>query len=98
MQHPKWLPTGELETYITARGTSARRPRMVPNPAYREPTASAVTDLVKAYERDKQTCQRCQRRVLWFVMPGHLMAPALDDDGRLVHVGCGGDTSGASAR
>ena len=95
MQHPKWLPTGELETYFTARGTSARRPRMVPNPAYREPTASAVTDLVKAYDRDKQTCQRCQRRVHWFVMPGHLMAPALDDDGRLVHVGCGSDTSGA---
>ncbi len=98
MQHPKWLPTGELETYITARGTSARRPRMVPNPAYREPTASAVTDLVKAYDRDKQTCRRCGRRVHWFVMPGHLMAPALDDDGRLVHVGCGGDTLGAHAR
>ena len=98
MQHPKWLPTGELETYITARGTSARRPRMVPNPAYREPSASAVTQLAVAYDRDKQTCRRCERRVHWFVMPGHLMAPALDDDGRLVHVGCGGDTFGAHAR
>ena len=88
MKYPKWIPTGEVETYITARGRSAHRPKMVPNPAYREPSASGVTELVKAYERDKQTCQRCRRRVHWFVMPGHLMAPALDDEGRLVHVGC----------
>ena len=91
MQHPKWLPTGEVETYITARGTSARRPRMVPNPAYREPSASGVTELVKAYDRDKRTCVRCERRVHWFVMPGHLMAPAMNADGRLVHVGCQAD-------
>ena len=63
MKHPKWLPTGEVETYITARGVTAHRPRMVPNPAYREPTASTVTQLAVAYERDKRTCRRCERRV-----------------------------------
>jgi hypothetical protein len=95
MKYPKWIPTGEVETYITARGRSAHRPRMVPNPAYREPSASGVTELVKAYDRDKQTCCVCRRRVHWFVMPGHHMAPAMDADGRLVHVGCleGGATA-----
>lgn len=88
MKHPKWIPTGEVETYITARGKSAHRYVMAPNPAYREPSASGVTDLVKAYDRDKRTCQACDKRVHWFVMPGHAMAPALNAEGRLVHVGC----------
>ena len=88
MKHPKYLPTGEVETYVTGRGTTARRPVMALNPAWRVPRATVVADLAVVYDRDKRTCVRCERRVHWFVMPGHLMAPAMNSDGRLVHVGC----------
>lgn len=88
MRHPKYLPTGEVETYVTGRGRSARRPVMALNPAWRAPSSTVVASLAVAYDRDKRTCRRCERRVHWFVTPGHVMAPAMDGDGRLVHVGC----------
>lgn len=88
MKVPRYLPTGEVRTYRTADGRTAHRPVMAPNPAWRAPSDTTVTTLVMAYDRDKRTCRRCERRVHWFVAPEHRMAPALDDDGRLVHLGC----------
>ena len=91
MRHPKYLPTGAVQTVLTGLGTTTRRPVMALNPAWRPPNQTVVADLAVAYDRDKRTCQRCRRRVHWFVMPGHAMAPALDGEGRLVHVGCQAD-------